>query len=221
MPDDGKVRPYWANSDPLMRDYYDHEWGIPVRDERGLFERLTLEAFQSGLSWRTILNKRPAFREAFAGFDPEIVANFGDDDVARLLDNAAIVRNRRKILATIANARATLTLREQPEFGADAAKALELREQAEGIVPGALATPDPGLPVLIWSYRPENTPVPLSEADTPTLSPESTALAKELKKWGFAHLGPTTLYALFSAVGIVDLHPVGSFRRGCSGVWDR
>ena len=106
--DDGLARPVWAATDPLLREYYDTEWGMPVRDERGVFERLSLEAFQSGLSWATILRKRPAFRDAFSGFDPEVVAGFGDEDVARLLSNAAIVRNRAKILATIANARATL-----------------------------------------------------------------------------------------------------------------
>ena len=110
--DDGLARPAWAATDPLLREYYDTEWGIPVRDERGVFERLSLEAFQSGLSWATILRKRPAFRDAFSGFDPEVVAGFGDEDVDRLLSNAAIVRNRAKILATIANARATLRLRE-------------------------------------------------------------------------------------------------------------
>ena len=110
--DDGLARPAWAATDPLLREYYDTEWGMPVRDERGVFERLSLEAFQSGLSWATILRKRPAFRDAFSGFDPEVVAGFGDEDVDRLLSNAAIVRNRAKILATIANARATLRLRE-------------------------------------------------------------------------------------------------------------
>ena len=111
--DDGLARPPWAAHDPLLRTYYDTEWGMPVRDERGLFERLSLEAFQSGLSWATILRKRPAFREAFAGFDPDAVAGFDDADIARLLADARIVRNRAKILATVGNARATVSLRER------------------------------------------------------------------------------------------------------------
>ena len=113
--DDRLARPVWASVDPLLRDYYDTEWGMPVRDERGMFERLCLEAFQSGLSWATILRKRPAFREAFAGFDPGAVAEFGDPDVERLMADAGIVRNRAKVLATITNARATLALRDDPE----------------------------------------------------------------------------------------------------------
>ena len=103
--DDGLARPAWAATDPLLREYYDTEWGMPVRDERGVFERLSLEAFQSGLSWATILRKRPAFRDAFAGFDPDTVAGFGEADVDRLLADARIVRNRAKVLATITNAR--------------------------------------------------------------------------------------------------------------------
>src|SRR6188508_3207542 len=113
--EDGLARPTWAASDPLMQAYYDTEWGMPVRDERGLFERLSLEAFQSGLSWATILRKRPAFRLAFGGFDPELVAAYGEADVERLMADAGIVRNRGKVLATITNARATLALRTDPE----------------------------------------------------------------------------------------------------------
>ena len=123
--DDGLARPSWAATDPLLRDYYDTEWGMPVRDEHGMFERLSLEAFQSGLSWVTILRKRPAFRAAFAGFDPEVVAEYGDADVERLMADAGIVRNRRKIEATVTNARATVALRD------------------EG-----------GLVDLVWSFRP-------------------------------------------------------------------
>ena len=108
--EDGRARPAWAARDPLLREYYDTEWGLPVTDERGVFERLSLEAFQSGLSWVTILRKRPALRSAFAGFEPEAVAAFGDEDVDRLLDDPAIVRNRAKIEATISNARAALAL---------------------------------------------------------------------------------------------------------------
>ncbi len=192
--EDGLARPVWAAADPLLRDYYDTEWGMPVRDERGVFERLSLEAFQSGLSWRTILVKRPAFREAFASFQPEAVAAFGDDDVARLLADTRIVRNRAKILATINNARATVALR-----GADDV--------------------DGGLAGLVWSYRPAATPAPHTLAETPTRSPESEALARRLKRLGFRFVGPTTVFALMEAIGIVDTHLVGSWRRGSSGVW--
>ena len=188
--DDGLVRPEWAAASPLLQEYYDTEWGMPIRDEQGLFERLSLEAFQSGLSWATILRKRPAFREAFAGFDPEAVAAFGDDDEARLMADAGIVRNRAKIRATITNAQATVALRERG-----------------------------GLGQLIWSFQPESTPQPRSMAEAPTQSPESKAMSKALKKEGFVFVGPTTMYALMSAIGMVDLHPMGSHRRGSSGIW--
>lgn len=187
---DGKARTPWAYGDPLLLEYYDTEWGMPVRDEQGLFERLSLEAFQSGLSWLVVLRKRPAFREAFAGFDPERVAAFDDDDVARLLGDARIVRNAAKIRATIGNARATLALR------------------ADG-----------GLAELVWSARPERTPVPRTTDEVPTTIPESVALARELRRRGFRFVGPTTVFALMEAVGIVDTHLVGSHRRGASGVW--
>ena len=192
--DDGLARPAWAAADPLLREYYDTEWGMPVRDERGVFERLSLEAFQSGLSWATILSKRPAFRESFAGFVPEAVAGFGEGDVDRLLGDARIVRNRAKILATITNARAALRLR-----------------QADDV--------DGGLAGLVWSYQPETTPRPHRLADIPTHSPQSAALSRELKRRGFRFVGPTTMYALMEAIGIVDTHLVGSHRRGTSGVW--
>ena len=189
---DGLARPAWASVDPLLRDYYDTEWGMPVRDERGLFERLSLEAFQSGLSWATILRKRPAFRAAFDDFDPEVIARYAVADVERLLTDAGIVRNRAKILATIANARATLGLREDS---------------------------DGDLTAYIWSFRPDRTPKPRTIAEVPTSSPESVALSKGLKRKGFAFVGPTTMYALMEAVGIVDTHLMGSHRRGTSGVW--
>ncbi len=188
--DDGLARPAWAASDPLMQEYYDTEWGMPVRDERGMFERLSLEAFQSGLSWATILRKRPAFRAAFDDFDPDRVAAYGDADVERLMADAGIVRNRRKVDATITNARATVALR------------------ADG-----------GLVDLVWSFRPGATPTPSTYDDVPTRSAESLALSKELKRRGFAFVGPTTMYALMEAVGIVDTHLLDSHRRGSSGVW--
>jgi len=188
--DDGLARPAWAAVDPLLREYYDTEWGLPVRDERGLFERLSLEAFQSGLSWATILRKRPAFRAAFDDFDPERVARYDGADRERLLADAGIVRNARKVDATIANARATLALRD-----------------------------DGGLVDLIWSHRPAATPRPATAAEVPITSPESVALAKELKRRGFSFVGPTTVHALMEAVGVVDTHLVDSHRRGSSGVW--
>jgi DNA-3-methyladenine glycosylase I len=188
--EDGLARPVWASTDALLRDYYDTEWGMPVRDERGVYERLSLEAFQSGLSWRTILAKRPAFRLAFADFHPEAVAAFDEADVERLLGDAGIVRNRAKILATITNAHATIALR------------------ADG-----------GLADFVWSFRPDATPTPSTYAEVPTTSPESVALSKALRKRGFAFVGPTTMHALMEAIGIVDTHLLGSHRRGTSGVW--
>lgn len=189
--DDGLARPPWAATNPLLRTYYDTEWGVPVTDERGVFERLSLEAFQSGLSWATILAKRPRFREAFANFDPDTVAGFDARHTDRLLNDPGIVRNRAKIAATIGNAQATVRLRE-----------------------------DGGLAGLVWSFRPQSTPAPRTMAEAPTQSPESVAMAKALKKRGFTFVGPTTAYALMSAIGLVDLHLVGSHRRGCSGLWD-
>lgn len=192
--EDGLARPAWADGSvangALLREYYDTEWGMPVRDERGLFERLSLEAFQSGLSWATILRKREAFRAAFADFVPDRVAAFGDADRARLMEDAGIVRNRAKIDATIRNAAATVALR------------------ADG-----------GLPDLVWSFRPERTPAPRSMSEVPTTSDESRAMAKELKRRGFAFVGPTTAFALMEAVGLVDTHLVDSHRRGSSGLW--
>ena len=190
--EDGLRRPPWAARDPLLREYYDTEWGMPVHDEAGLFERLVLEGFQSGLSWVTILRKRPAFREAFAGFDPDAVAAFGEEDVARLMADERIVRNRRKIDAALTNARATVALR------------------SEG-----------GLAELIWSYRPEVTPEPRTIDEVPSSSAESIALAKELKRRGFTFVGPVTVFALMEAIGVVDTHLVDSHRRGTSGVWTR
>ena len=185
---DGLWRPVWAATDPLLREYYDTEWGVPVRDERGVFERVSLEAFQSGLSWVTILRKRPAFREAFAGFDPDVVASFGPEHVERLLCDARIVRNRAKIEATVHNARATLALREA--------------EDVEG-----------GLAGLVWSYRPATALAPRTLAQVPTRCAESQALARELKRRGFRFVGPTTVFALMEAIGLVNTHLVGSWRR--------
>lgn len=187
---DGLIRPAWAATDPLLRQYYDTEWGMPIHTERGLFERLSLEAFQSGLSWATILRKRPSFRAAFDDFDPDAVAAYSDTDVRRLMDDAGIVRNRAKVNATIGNARATIALRQ-----------------------------DSGLAQLIWSFRPAETPAPERIADIPSHSPESKALAAELRRRGFSFVGPTTMFALMEAVGIVDTHLLTSHRRGSSGMW--
>ena len=177
---DGLVdgRCWWGSSTPEYIAYHDHEWGRPVRDSRALFEKLSLEAFQSGLSWITILRKRENFRAAFAGFDVAKVGAFGDDDVARLMADEGIVRNRQKIDATIANARAVAEL-------------------------------DIDLAELVWSFAPEPRPRPATPADVPALTPESTALAKELKKRGFRFLGPTTVYAMMQACGLVDDHIAG------------
>jgi DNA-3-methyladenine glycosylase I len=161
-----------------MERYHDEEWGFPVLDERGLFERMSLEAFQSGLSWRTILKKRDAFRSAFAGFDPQLVARFDDGDVARLLADADIVRNRAKIEATLANARATVALR-----GGETLEA------------------------LIHSHAPEpDDQPPASWTQVRSTRPETVALARELKGRGFRFVGPTTLYALMQACGLVNDH---------------
>ena len=171
----------FGDGDPLYEAYHDDEWGHPVIDERGLFERVSLEAFQSGLSWLTILRKRDAFRAAFAGFEPDAIARFGPDDVERLLRDAGIVRNRAKIEATIANARATVDLRDR-------------------------GTP---LDEIVWAHRPEPRPAPASFADVPAQLPEAAALAKALKKAGFRFVGPTTVYAMMQATGIVNDHLVG------------
>ncbi|KUM29472.1 3-methyladenine DNA glycosylase [Arthrobacter sp. EpRS66] len=188
--EDGLARPQWAATNDMLRDYYDSEWGMPVNTEAGVFERLSLECFQSGLSWAIILSKREAFRQAFANFDPEKVALFTENDFDSLMDNPGIVRNKLKIRATIANAEATLMMRE------------------EG-----------GLADFIWSFKPEATPIPRTIAEIPTQSPESKELAKALKKRGFKFVGPTTMFALMEAIGMVDTHLVGSHRRNSSGIW--
>jgi DNA-3-methyladenine glycosylase I len=190
--DDGLARPAWAAVDPMLREYYDNEWGMPVRDEQGLYERISLEAFQAGLSWATILRKRPAFRAAFSDFHPETVAAFTETDVERLLLDAGIVRNRLKIQAAITNARATLALRD-----------------------------DGGLVDFVWQFQPQTPLEPTALDQIPTTSAESIALSKALRKRGFAFVGPTTMFALMEAIGMVDTHLLDSHRRGTSGVWPR
>lgn len=184
--DDGRARCSWSLSAPEYVAYHDHEWGRPVLDDDGIFERLCLEGFQSGLSWLTILRKREAFRRAFAGFKIEKVAGFGPEDVERLLGDAGIVRNRQKIGAAIANARAALAVIEER---------------------GSLAA-------LFWAFRPEERgPAPRSTADFAAETLESRALARELKRLGFRFVGPTTAYAHMQAAGIVNDHVEGCWVR--------
>ena len=180
---DGLSRCPWGLSTPDYVAYHDDEWGRPVHGDALLFERVSLEAFQSGLSWITILRKREAFRAAFAGFDPAVVAGFDDDDVVRLMADAGIVRNRAKVLATIANAQATIAL-------------------------------DGSIDELLWSFAPPSRRrAPRATGDVPAVTPESTAMAKALKRNGFRFVGPTTAYALMQATGMVNDHLAGcSFR---------
>lgn len=189
------VRTAWAETHPLLTEYYDSEWGDVVNDEAGVFERLCLETFQSGLSWLTILKKRDALRSAFRGFDPDAVTSMGSDDVDHLLEDPRIIRNRRKIEAVLTNARATVALRD-PDEGSDLAS-------------------------LVWSYMPETSPAESDTSKLPSSTVESRALARELKERGFTMVGPTTVFAMMCAIGVVDLHIVDSHRRGCSGLWNR
>ncbi|MEO3938250.1 DNA-3-methyladenine glycosylase I [Dermatophilaceae bacterium Soc4.6] len=180
---DGVARCAWASAAPDYVTYHDEEWGHPVHGERALYERLTLEAFQSGLSWITVLRKRAAFRAAFAGFDPERVAAFGPDDVARLMADAGIVRNARKIEAAVGNAAAVLRLRDAG-----------------------------GLDQVVWSHVPAAHRRPTTLQQVRATSPESVALAKALKASGFTFVGPTTMYAAMQACGLVDDHLAGCHR---------
>lgn len=184
---DGRMRCYWAvGGAPEYETYHDREWGRPVLDDDLLFERLCLEAFQSGLSWLTILRKRRAFREAFAGFSIAAVAAFGPADVERLLGDAGIVRNRVKIEAAVANAHAA----------------------------AELVTAEGSLAAFVWAFRPRAHAAPRRRADLPAATPESAALAAGLKRRGFRFVGPTTAYALMQAVGVVDDHVAGCCVRG-------
>jgi len=177
---DGRPRCWWALGTPDYLDYHDSEWGRPLHGETQLYERLTLEAFQSGLSWLTILRKRENFRRAFDGFDIERVAAYGDKDVARLLADAGIVRNRKKIDAAITNAHAIQELHAAGET----------------------------LDELLWSFAPdpESRPAPQAGAEVAAITPESTAMAKELKRRSFVFVGPTTAYATMQAAGLVNDH---------------
>jgi len=184
---DGLARCRWAGTTPDYLDYHDTEWGVPVHGERALFERITLEAFQSGLSWLTILRKREAFRAAFADFDPEVVAGYGDADRARLMADVGIVRNRLKVSAAITNAAAVVRLRDSG-----------------------------GLEDLVWSHAPAHHTPPASVAELRGSTPESVALAKALKRAGFVFVGPTTMYAAMQACGLVDDHLAGCHRAGAT-----
>jgi DNA-3-methyladenine glycosylase I len=180
---DGRARCWWSLSSDDLLPYHDGEWGRPLHDEAALFERLTLEAFQSGLSWLTILRKRENFRQAFEGFDVERVAGYGDEEVARLLADAGIVRNRKKIEAAITNARATIAMHADGET----------------------------LDELLWSFAPDpdSRPAPRTGRELASATPESKAMAKELKRRGFVFVGPTTAYATMQAAGLVNDHLAG------------
>ncbi|PPL19360.1 DNA-3-methyladenine glycosylase I [Microterricola pindariensis] len=179
---DGLARCAWVGDDDEYRRYHDEEWGRPLLDGRALFEKVCLEGFQAGLSWITILRKRPAFREAFHGFDVDAVAAMGDEDVERLLGNADIIRHRGKIASAIKNARIT------QELGTD------------------------GLSELIWSFAPDAGPRPETLQQVPGTTPESVALSKALRSRGYGFVGPTTMYALMQSAGLVDDHVVGCHR---------
>ena len=180
---DGLPRCAWVGDDVEYRRYHDEEWGTLLHGDRALYEKMSLEGFQAGLSWITILRKRPRFREVFAGFEPEAVAAFGEADVERLMADAGIIRNRAKIEATISNARLVLEL------------------------------DDGELDALLWSFAPaEAGPRPQGFGDIPAVTPESTALSKALRKRGFRFVGPTTTYALMQSAGMVDDHVAGCHR---------
>lgn len=179
---DGRARCAWVGDDLEYARYHDEEWGIPLHGDRALFEKMSLEGFQAGLSWITILRKRPRFREVFAGFEPEAVAAFGEDDVARLMTDAGIIRNRAKIEATISNARLLLDL-----------------------APGEFDA-------FMWSFAPASHRPPATFADVPATTAASDALSKALRKRGFRFVGPTTMYALMQSAGMVDDHVEGCWR---------
>lgn len=180
---DGLARCAWVGDDPEYRRYHDEEWGRPLHGDRALFEKMSLEGFQAGLSWITILRKRPRFREVFARFEPEAVAAFGPEDVERLLADPGIIRNRAKIEATIGNAALVTAM-------------------AEG-----------ELDALLWSYAPDPPQRrPTRFADVPAVTAESTAMSKTLRARGFRFVGPTTMYALMQSAGMVDDHVVGCWR---------
>ena len=182
--EDGKTRCRWGASDERYRDYHDTEWGRPVTDERGLYEKLCLESLQSGLSWALILRKRDEIRDALAGFSPDAVAAFDSKDIEALLQDPRVIRNRRKLEAIVQNARATVAMRDE--------------------------TP---LTELVWSFRPPRSREPRTYTDLPSVSEDSKQLAKELKRRGFAFVGPTTVYSTMQGVGLVNDHLADCFVR--------
>ncbi|MDJ0334688.1 DNA-3-methyladenine glycosylase I [Salinibacterium sp. G-O1] len=183
---DGVSRCRWVGSDPEYQRYHDEEWGHQLHGDQALFEKLSLEAFQAGLSWITILRRRPGFRAAFDGFDPQLVASYGDEDIERLMGDERIIRNRAKVLATIGNAR--------------------LAHELSTAAPGALDE-------LMWSFAPPAREArPTSMAEIPAITPESTAMSTELQRRGFKFVGPTTMYALMQSSGMVDDHVTGCWR---------
>ncbi len=182
---DGITRCWWCGTDPLYVAYHDDDWGRPVRDERELYEKLVLDGAQAGLAWITILRKRETYRAAFEGFDPVLVAAYGDDDVARLLADPGIVRNRQKVAAAIGNAQALVAMHANGESLVD----------------------------LVWSHAPKPRLRPLRPTDElPATSPEAEALSKALKLRGWKFVGPTIVYAYMQAVGVVDDHLAGCWR---------
>ena len=211
--EDGLVRPSWAPTDPLLRDYYDTEWGSPVTSEQGVFERLVLESFQSGLSWSTILKKRQAFRNAFASFVPEAVAAFTDKDRERLMRDAGIVRNRRKIDAAMTNAQAVIALRDALAVEADAHRAGRMGEAPLRHLLRPRQSYPRHLGELVWLYQPSHQPRPRCAQEVPAQTEESRALSLELKRRGFVFVGPVTALALMSAIGIVNTDILGTWKR--------
>ena len=211
--EDGLVRPTWAATDPLLRDYYDTEWGKPVTSEQGVFERLVLESFQSGLSWSTILKKRQAFRNAFASFIPEAVAAFTDKDRERLMRDVGIVRNRRKIDAAMTNAQATIALRAALAAEADAHRAGRMEEAPLTHLLRPQQSYPRHLGELVWLYQPNHQPRPKNAGEVPAQTEESRALSLELKRRGFVFVGPVTALALMSAIGIMNTDIVGTWKR--------
>ncbi len=188
--DDGLVRPSWVGTDPLLTDYYDHEWGDVAADEQTLFEVLSLLVFQAGLRWRSVLARRTALRSVFGGFSPDLVASFGEKEIELILQDPRVFRNQSKVRSIVTNAQATVDLRSRG-----------------------------GLAELVWSHQPQTTPMPLAAGDLPPTIPESHQLAADLKSAGFRFVGPRSAFALMQSVGVVDANPLDAHKRGSTGLW--